>query len=126
MDRSSPVASVTGTLVYLLFGPLLWAAHLTIIYGASTLICAMGEGDPAAARDVGVVILVATAVALAVISFTAAYPRPARTLLKVRSNSASTAAFLDRAMQTLAVLSFIGIAWAGATVVMITPCGQLR
>lgn len=127
MNRSSPVASIVEILIYLLIGPLVWAAHLMVIYSTTTLICALGQrSNWGAAGTVSAVVIAATAVALAIVAVSTARPRQARSLLGVKNTSDSMTAFLDRAMRILGALSLVAIFWAGATVIVVTPCVQLR
>ncbi|MGY3622524.1 hypothetical protein [Bradyrhizobium sp. USDA 10063] len=105
--------------MFLLVGPAVWALHLTAIYGAHALLCARGI----AADTATAVIMIATGVALIVLMSGAG-----AAWLKLRRGGAETAAssFQASVMSLLAVLSAIGIAWAGATALFVTPCVALR
>lgn len=120
--RRGDLGSMAGTFVYVLFGPVVWALHLTAIYGAQ-LLCAGASTN----ADIIVPIVVgATAAALALLTATIWRPGLAGRPLGVCTRSSDERQFLDRLMRLLAALSIPGVAWAGATAFILEPCAPLR
>jgi hypothetical protein len=98
----------------MLLGPIVWALHLTAVYGAHALLCARGS----AAAGVPV-IAVATLAALAPLGVAFA-------ALWRAGEAESTQRFQRRVAVLLIVLSAVGIVWAGATVMFVAACAPLR
>ena len=120
--------AVVPSLLYLLFGPIVWAIHLLIVYGAHTVLCAKGLG---AVRMVGMnvpalVILLATTVALAVLLIALLAPYVGRYRSRVSSQTRSFLSFRDGVMRSLTVLSIVGIVWAGWVSLIVAPCLAMR
>lgn len=120
--RLRPHASAIRTLIYIAFGPLIWALHLTAVYGAHALLCARGIA-PAVALAV---VLGVTAVALVLLASAIAVPRSARWIVRIGAEDGGDGGFHDRLMRLLAALSAFGVAWAGAAAVIVPACAQLR
>lgn len=114
------VASGVGTLVYLSIGPILWAFHLLIVYGAQPLVC---RGDAAKSP---MLVLVVTLAFLAASVAAMLLPGPTARLLRATVDSRSLGRFHRRVMRWLVFFSAIGIAWAGAAAIAIPACEQLR
>jgi hypothetical protein len=115
-------AGLAPTLFYLLFGPVVWAVHLTIIYGAHTLVCARAPGVRVLGLDATVLIVIVTtvvALALLPLSVLAWRVHPA-------AGISDGERFYPRLMTLLAVLSACGIVWAGAAALIVAPCVALR
>lgn len=117
-DHRSP--SLTGTLLLLLAGPILWAVHLTIVYGVHTLACVGAlQGMPV---DAGTFILVATGAILAILMLLLAVIWLRRPALFTHGDRL----FHSRVMVSLVLLSAFGIAWAGSAAFILPQCQQLR
>jgi hypothetical protein len=103
--------SFLGTLLLVLAGPLIWATHLLVIYGTSTILSAQA----APGRSPGIVIGAATLLALAVLAI----------VLRGSEVSArggegeSVHRFLENVKRLLTILSGLGILWAGSTVLFL-------
>ena len=103
--------SFLGTLLLVLAGPLIWATHLLVIYGTSTILSA--QATPG--RSSGIVIGAATLLALAVLAI----------VLRGSEGSAqggegeNVHRFLEDLKRLLAILSGLGILWAGSTVLFL-------
>ncbi|MBG0792886.1 hypothetical protein IYY11_05645 [Methylocystis sp. H62] len=114
-----------GALLYVLFGPVLWAIHLTLIYGGHTLLCALGVSSDALSPSiisfsVAIVTIVTLVVLLAAV---------VATIFKggARGDRGSAATFfLDKLMMALALLSGFGVALGGASALIVEPCLMLR
>jgi hypothetical protein len=106
--------SVIPALLLVLAGPLIWAAHLLVIYGSTTVICAK-------AADAGVlpVIVIATVLALAASGVLAIRSWRRSDLL---GRGSRPHCFLRRIMLLLLALSAVAILWAGATVFTLPSC----
>ena len=111
--------SIAAAVLYLTFGPIVWAIHLTFVYGTHTLICTHTTSGGAGATFA---VLVVTAVALAAI-FAAL---TASAAAQRRARGESSLAFYHRAATWLTWLSAFGVACAGATSLVIEPCLALR
>lgn len=106
-----PQLSLTRALFRALFGPIVWAAHFSLLYALHTSLCVLGAGG--AMQAVGVALTIA---ALAAFGLFFVWLR----------NPASTEAerFLDRLSFLLIILSAVGVTWAGAAAAFIAPCLQ--
>jgi len=111
--------SATGAIVAMLIGPIVWALHFLAIYGGHAMLCAR-----AAAIDPSAVVAVATVIAIAILVAALRFRGAAARLL--RAAPAAPRSFQGRAMTLLALLSMLGIAWAGATVAALPACLILR
>jgi hypothetical protein len=117
-------ASIVGRLVFLLGGFLVWAAHLTFLYGFHALVCARpNSGTEAADISVPMVAGAATVIALGadvVILLTA-----------VRGRGPGIGGEPDPALRRfwrygtalVAGFSMIAVAWSGLPVLVIRSCG---
>lgn len=119
------LGSMLGTFIYLLIGPIVWAFHLAAIYG-SQLLCAVSQSGLFGTRLISSIVIAATVAALAPLAAAAWRPRAMARLLRVCTRSDKEIRFLDRVMRLLVTLAVAGIAWAGATALVIPPCAQLR
>lgn len=121
-------SSLFGTALYMLTGPLLWALHMTAVYGSHTLLCTVEVKQPMlwGASPSAVAIMAATLVAVAFLAvFIAARQRMAKAM-RIPQADEPQRAFLDGLMLWLGFLSIAGIVWSGATVMVLDACAQLR
>lgn len=117
-----PHRKLAGTVLYLLLGPIVWAGHLTIIYGTHAVLCVRGLAD--GPFDTQVIIAGATGVALA--GTTAAAFIGWRRQRGAGQDTEGVSGFQHGVMSLLALLAAIGIAFFGATPLFVPPCLQLR
>lgn len=117
-----------GTLAFILIGPLVWAVHLTLIYGGQSLLCAFNPGEDASGRNVAIVaiILAATIAGIAAVGFSAARPAIVHALIARGALPAEQAGFVVTIMRVLAGLSILAMIYAGLGAVILPACGQLR
>ena len=110
-----------GMLVYLSVGPILWALHLTVVYGTHTLVCAraISRTLPLGFDTAQFVILSATAVAL-VFMFSALLIPSRQT--RPFQGPPSVPAFYPRVMALLVLLSAFGVVWAGVAALILRSC----
>ena len=118
-----PGGSTAGTIFYILLGPILWAAHFTLIYFAQSMLCAHGL---AGSGVVPTIVGIATLVVLGAIGAALLSPHAVRRLMHAGGWSDAELAFHTRLMMGLAVLSAAAIAWAGLAAVVIPSCPLLR
>jgi hypothetical protein len=107
--------SLTRTLLSMFLGPIVWALHLTVIYGSHAILCARGSSGMTGAN----VVIVATIIALVplVISFW---------LNRTHPNREPEPRFQRQVMQLLTLLSAVGILMAGATIAFVPVCLAVR
>jgi hypothetical protein len=101
-----------------LAGPLIWAMHLLVIYGAHAVLCSRGVSG----RYSGIAIAAATLVALVVLAAVPVWSRRAAAF----GPQGQTRSFLWNAMVLLAVLSAFAIVWAGGTALFLSACLPMR
>jgi len=116
-----------GTLIFILTGPLLWAGHLTAIYGSQSSMCAFGVGT----SDGGQNLLVSGIIGVVTLAFVAligvAMARPHTVLgWLARREPPPDRTFLTWVMRLLAALSALAIIYAGAAAIILPACAQLR
>jgi lysylphosphatidylglycerol synthetase-like protein (DUF2156 family) len=108
------------------FGPLVWAVHFAVSYGATAVICAKGDAGAVDSLRLGVGI--GTAVALAGIIWLAWQAWKQWDLVRDRDwendqgNGEDRHQFLGHAAFLLAVISFIGVSYVALPVLLIGSC----
>lgn len=107
--------SLIVTLFRALFGPIVWAAHFSLIYAVHTALCVFQTGDAVRAASLALTVAALAAFGL----FFAVLRRAEATALEPER-------FLDRLAMLLIVLSAAGVIWTGAAAAFIAPCAQLR
>ncbi len=113
--------STAGTLLFILFGPLIWAAHFTLSYGSHTLLCRLeAQADRAA-----VFVIVTTAVAVAILSWFVIRSDAFSRYFGISAREERARAVMVIAA-LLAGLSIIGVLWGGMTVSFLSACVQGR
>ena len=117
-----------GTLVFILVGPIVWSVHLTVIYGSQSLLCALNLSEDRSAGNAVVVtiILVATAVCIAAVGFSAVRTRFVHALIARGDPPADQMGFIVTIMRVLAGLSILAMFYVGLGAVILPACDQLR
>lgn len=116
--------SVIGTLAYVLFGPLVWAIHIVVIYGGQSMLCAAaGILDPSAA--VRSLVALASVLALTIVAAATLGADRAASMMGAASSMPPLQQFQRRVMRLLAVLSLFGIG-ASAVAAAMPVCAALR
>lgn len=119
--------SIVGTLLFMLFGPLIWAADLLVVYGGHASYCAAGDRLPGDAEAVLPMLLwAATAAAGLIIAAGIVWPSLVRTVLRAMPATSPEAGFMERVMRWLALLSLFGVAFMGLALTLVPICAQLR
>lgn len=93
MTDSSP--SIIRTLVFLLWGPLVWGVQFTLSYGGHTLLCAQGVA-PGASRLLMAVLALLALISIAPVAF--------------------------RCQAVFALLSLVAVPWTAAGVLFLQAC----
>lgn len=109
--------STVGTLVYMLFGLIVWAVQFTTIYMTHTLVCTVGAPG-AIASTLVVVVSAATAIGLV---FALVRTDKLAVALGVNADAAGRTTY-DGVFRILAILSVIAIVWTAATAFVVMAC----
>jgi hypothetical protein len=117
-----------GTLVFILIGPIVWAMHLTLIYGSQSSLCAFNLGEDRSGGNVAVVaiILVATIVCIGTVGFSAARASFVHALIARADPPTEQVGFIVTIMRVLAGLSILAMFYGGLGAVFLPACDQLR
>lgn len=127
-DGNDP-ASFAAALLYLLFGPLIWAAHMFLVYALQSALCAFritGLTNVSPLLIQAVVGVVTALAAAALVLALARTQNSARWFRAADFLEGKNGPFMIGVMRLLAVLSLTGVLWAGAAVLLLQPCAQLR
>jgi hypothetical protein len=116
-----------GTLTFILIGPLLWAAHLTAIYGSQSSLCAFDVGVSAGDSNtlVSVLVVVVTLVCIGFLAVAIWRPQPILGWL-APGEPPIDLAFLTWVMRALSCLAALAILYAGTASILLPACAQLR
>ncbi|MGK9167661.1 hypothetical protein KXR53_15255 [Inquilinus limosus] len=119
MGRREP--STIGTLVFLMWGLVVWGLQLTAIYVGHAWLCALGA--PADATALLAVVLTILAVA-AILPVAWSPSRPAA--LAGLKEPAGDLRHLMAIARVVALLSIVAAIWTGATAIFIKACELAR
>ncbi len=129
MQAGEDTGSVAAALLYLLAGPLTWAGHLFLVYLPQSALCAFRVTGIASVDPMLIRAVVATVTVLAAAALLLMMRRPRSTARLLRATAFLTGengAFMAAVMRWLCALSLAGVLWAGATVLLLPACPQLR
>lgn len=117
-----------GTLVFILVGPIVWAAHLTLIYGSHASLCALNMGEDGSGGNgaVAAIILFATIAGIAAVGFSAVRPGFVHALIARIAPSAEQVGFIVKIMRVLAGLSMLAMLYTSLGAVILPACEPLR
>lgn len=117
-----------GTLIFILLGPIVWAVHLTLIYGSQSTLCAFNPGeDRSGGNDTIVaIILAATIACVAVVGFSAVRASFVHALIARAAPPVEQVGFIMTIMRVLAGLSILAMFYAGLSVFILPACDPLR
>lgn len=110
-----------GTAFAVLFGPLVWAAHLAVLYGAHATVCAGASAAGGSAGPIVPLLALATAIALALVSLPLAFPAGFASRFSVRATEGE-GRFLLSLMRWLAGLSVVAVVANGIALLIVPPC----
>lgn len=111
--------STVGTLVFLMWGLIVWGLQFTALYLSHTWFCALGE------RAAATGILTAVLTVAAIVAILPALLAPARVgkLVGLREDDSPHLLLIARAV---ALLSTVAAIWTGATVIIVPACALAR
>jgi hypothetical protein len=110
-----------GILFAVLFGPLVWAAHLAVLYGAHASVCAAASNVGGLPDLIIPVLAPATAIALALVLLPLAFPRRFAGFISARAPDDENR-FLLSLMRWLAGLSVVAMVANGIALLIVPPC----
>jgi hypothetical protein len=110
-----------GIVLAVLFGPLVWAAHLLVLYGAHAVACAAAGGIADTGESLVAVLVLATALALVLVALPLIVPRRLAGLLG-RGHTEEEDRFLLSLMRWLAGLSLAAVVANGIAILIVPPC----
>lgn len=128
MRDTSSNRQMIGTLIFIMTGPILWAAQLTLIYGSQSSLCAFGVGvgsggnNPLAAGAV----IGATVLCMILAGVALARPEASFGLITGVTTPGDQWRFLRAVMRILTGLSLLAMLYAGLGAVLLPACAQLR
>ncbi|MBD8066097.1 hypothetical protein IC608_11500 [Devosia sp. PTR5] len=112
-----------GTLIFILTGPILWAADLTIIYGAQSSLCAFGALPP---QIVGWLVLAPCVILMGLVLLALAKPSPVFRGLTGASPPPEQWPFLLSITRLLGGISVLAMVYFSIAALLLPACGQLR
>ena len=117
-----------GTLMFLLSGPIAWAAHFAVLYGLQSPMCALdiGETPDGGNPTVTALIVLATLLLIGLPVLLAWRPQPVHRLLAGAPLSDEHVGFLIPVMRALVALSSLAMAYAGLAALLLPACAALR
>lgn len=128
MKAGNDASPLAGGIFYLLVGPIIWAAHLLLVYGPQSALCALRADGVITIAPLAVTALVGvlTVMSMAALALVLWRPRQVARLLHFETAAESDRHFAISVMRLLTALSFAGVTWAGAVALFLDPCAQLR
>lgn len=129
MKAGNDPASVAAALIYLLCGPLIWAGHLFLVYAPQSVLCAFRITGVASVDPLLIQLVVGVVTALSAAALVLALWLPHNTARLLRAAAfleGENGPFMIGVMRLLAALSLAGVLWAGATILFLETCPQLR
>ncbi|RCS25673.1 hypothetical protein DUT91_02535 [Phyllobacterium salinisoli] len=128
MKAGNDNGPIAGAILFLLIGPIIWAAHLLLVYGPQSALCAFRIAGRTQVDPWLISMLVAgvTVIAMAAVMLTLWRPRRVARIFRFDAAANDNRSFILSSMRWLGVLALIGIALAGATTLILDPCAQLR
>jgi hypothetical protein len=113
--------STIATIVFLLWGLIVWGLQFSFVYVGHTWLCALGWQDEASLILVGVAtVLSATLIAPVVFA-------PARlSRLTGLERQGADARSLHTIARLIGVLSLVAVVWTGAAALIVQACSSLR
>lgn len=116
-----------GVLIYIISGPLIWAAHLFVVYAAQSVACTfIAPPGPGVGNVVSVSVILATIAGAIATGWLCLRPSGVKASLFGNASHVSPSIFENSLMRLLAGLSLVGILWAGMAAMILPACGALR
>lgn len=113
--------STIATIVFLLWGLIIWGLQFSITYIGHTWLCARGGGETASTVLIGG----ATVLALGLIAPVVAAPERLSSAARLEPGKPDTVALITIA-RLIGILSAIAAIWTGATAAIVQACVAIR
>jgi hypothetical protein len=110
-----------GIVFAVLFGPLVWAAHLVVLYGVHASVCAAASKVGGQPDSLLPVLAVATLIALALVSLPLVFAKRFAGFVSARAPE-DESRFLLMLMRWLAALSAVAVVASGIALLTVPPC----
>jgi hypothetical protein len=110
-----------GIFFAVLYGPLIWAAHFTVLYGAHASVCAAASRVGGPPDWILPMLALATLIALALVSLPFAFPRRFAGFMSARAPE-DESRFLVMLMRWLAALSLVALVANSIALLIVPPC----
>lgn len=123
MDDRGSSRQMIGTLIFLIIGPALWAANLTVIYGAQSSLCAFSALPP---PSIGLVVAGASLFLTLLAVCCLVWPLPVFAWLTGSAPPKSQWPFLRGTTRALGALSVLAMIYFTAAVAFLPACDGLR
>lgn len=120
-DERSPLASSVGTLLFIAFGALVWAAQFSVAYAVSTLACVVWQSP----RWSYAVVASATIVALGMMALYVVRTQAFASLFGLPAVIAQREGLIETG-RAVALLATFAIVWTGVTLGFVDACAQGR
>ena len=117
--------NIVGTILFIFFGPIVWAADLGISYAAHAALCAAEDRLPLGPAALPWLLGAVTVVALFLIAVAALRPDLVRAPIGALRDG-EPATFAAEVMRTLCLLSLVGVGYFGLTMLILPLCLPLR
>ncbi|OHV81974.1 hypothetical protein [Ensifer sp. LCM 4579] len=121
--KEAPTASAV---FFLVAGPILWAAHLLVVYGVQSVTCAVGNSAVAPSVLIQASVVLVTLGAILLLCFGLFFPGRLAHMLGYEMPEPHNRTFSVRVERLLSLLSLMGVVWSGTSVFLIDVCGLLR
>ncbi len=123
MDDRHSVRQMMGTFLFLLTGPILWAAQLTAIYGAQSSLCAFAALPQ---HVIGGIVLGISVLVIIASALTLLWPGAVFRLLTGTTAPEDQSRFLFAVMRLLGALSTLAMVYFALAVAILPGCADLR
>lgn len=120
-DERGPLASSVGTLVFIAFGALLWAAQFSVAYAVNTLACVIWQSPWWSYA----VIAAATIAALGAMAAYVVRTQAFASLFGLSTEIARREGLIETG-RAVALLATFAIVWTGVTMAFVDACAQGR
>lgn len=120
-DHRGPVASSLGTLLFIAFGVVLWAAQFSVAYAINTFACVVGQSPSLSVA----VVAAATIVALGTIAVYVLCTERAAVLFGLPLETARRDGLIKTG-RLVALLATLAILWTGISIAFVSACMQGR
>jgi hypothetical protein len=123
---SGRTGSTFGTILFVLFGPLVWAGHLLVVYGGHASFCEFGMHRLFGLPIIPTLLAAATVAALVLLAAGLLWPDRVRAVFRAGADVGEETGWLTMLMRLLTGLSLLGVAYAGVAILLVPNCLQLR